>query len=123
VGKYPFDKVSGFTFVDHPIVRTSVRNAAPNRMMARQVLTPEVSGTITLAGDVLASSSCQAHNCPGQNWAIAISRRTQKAAVCYYEKDLTDWARWFSGGELIYVDRGHGCDDDVPPEVLRYLQH
>lgn len=124
VGKYAHDKVRGVTFLDHPVVRKAVARAASNRMVEWQLLQPEVTTPISAKDSLMLTQSCEAHNCPYQTWAVLIDRATGRAALCYYDEDLTGDARWFVGGERAYRVADMSCPHDVgdvPAEVVAAL--
>jgi len=72
VGKYPFEKVAGYSFNSNPKVREFVQLATHNKSVLPSVFADGVAGPITREGNVIAAWSCQPHNCGPHNWTIVI---------------------------------------------------
>ncbi|MBC7985068.1 MAG: hypothetical protein H7X93_00120 [Sphingomonadaceae bacterium] len=120
VGLYPWDRVSGVRFMDHPLVRRAVRNAAPNGAIVDQIFEDATAGEIVVNGMLVLASGCQPHYCSMHNWSIVIGRRAQAHFICY--KPDGQRARWYRRHRV--VASGETCPfeaSDVPPEVLTQL--
>lgn len=124
VGKYPFDKVRGHTFISHPIVRKAVSNAVWSKPIYDQVMSAGVAGPITQSATLIVSSSCEPHNCGDHNWTIVILKPRGPAAICYHDQELTDSnGRWFIAGRSKYVTPD-GCSGEIrgiPSRVIADL--
>ena len=122
-GHYPFEKVDGFHFANNPQVAAALERASINEIILREVRKSGVSAPIELSEETLLSGTCQPHNCPGRNWTVAYSIATKKAAVCFFDSDLMDHPRWFSGGKYISAS-SDGCSfhlSELPRQVAVYL--
>lgn len=97
VGKYPFDKVQGVSFLSHPAVRAAVTRAVANPQIRGWLLDPKGSPSpqITRAGSELVSTGCQQHACDRRNWAILFNPATKVARVCYFNGGAE--AGWYDG--------------------------
>lgn len=123
VGKYPSDKIDGFSFNSLPIVRRSVERAIFTRSTVEVVLSNATTEPIRQNGSLLVSGSCEPHNCSSHNWEIVILVPNGPAAICYHDQDLTGGSsRWFVGGVAKFQSAGD-CFSDllVPPEVAAAL--
>jgi hypothetical protein len=110
VGKYPFDKVRGMAFTQHPVVVRAVKAALLGSIIQSRVLDPNsTSGPIARQGDFIVSWACEPHNCGFHQWAIVLTGSGRKAAVCYYNEDLSEGARWFVDGSVGYVQHNGNC--------------
>ena len=118
VGKYPFDKVRGVSFLNHPLVRRAVRSAVFEDSVSNEVLDAGVSGPITRRGSLVISSACRPHDCADVNWTVAILVPRGPAAVCYHNAELMgEQSRWFIGGFSCFRAAG-GCDSDAVPATV-----
>lgn len=88
--KYPFDRVEGVTFLDHPAVRAAVGRAVAARTIRRLVLTGGTAGPIDSNGRALLSWACEPHNCGPHNWTVIIARDGSAAQVCHYNEAAAD---------------------------------
>lgn len=121
VGKYPFDKINGKKFVEHQIVAKAVNLAVQGSIVAPRVRdTDATSGIITKQDDLIVSWSCERHNCNNHQWAIVFSRSRQLASVCYYNSQLSDGARWFLKGDVIFISRFGDCQFDRVPDRVSF---
>lgn len=96
-GKYPFDKVGGVSFLDHPEVRAAVTRAVRDPKVREWLLDPKGSPSPKIAevnGEVV-STGCQQHACQQRNWAIFFDPTTRIARVCYFSGGAA--ARWYDG--------------------------
>jgi hypothetical protein len=123
-GKYPFDKIRGYTFVSHPFVRAAMTRAVWSKTIRDQVLSAGVAGPISQSATLMVAHSCEPHNCGDHNWTIVIVKPRGPAAVCYHDQELTDSSgRWFVDGQARYVS-ADGCSDTVttiPSQVIAHL--
>lgn len=119
-GRYPFDPVGGVRFLNHPLVRQAVANAAPSARIRARLLARGTSGKIIVTRTMVLASACEPHSCGSHNWSIAIGRRNQAQFVCY--KPDGGRARWYFRQRV--VASGGGCyfeAAEIPAAVLRAL--
>lgn len=122
IGKYPFNNISGYTFLSEPVVRRAVESAAFDQSVVQSALSEGVAGPISRRGSLIIASSCQPHNCADHNWTIVMLIPNGPAAVCYHDADLmAQTARWFVGGMPQFTSADRCPNDSVPPEVAAYL--
>lgn len=120
IGRYPFQKVAGLTFTAHPVVRRAVEDAVLDSVVRLRVLNSnQTAGPIAADGEFIINSGCEEHNCGDHNWKIIITRSGRKAAVCYYNEQLTDGAKWFIGGFSVFKQAGISCDNAGFPNPVR----
>ena len=119
-GRYPFDPVGGVRFLNHPLVRRAVANAAPSGRIGARILARGTSGEIIVTRTMVLAWACEPHNCGSHNWSIAIGRRNRAQFVCY--KPDRGSARWYFRRRA--VASGEGCPfeaAEVPTAVLGAL--
>ena len=108
VGKYPFDKVGGTSFLDAPAVRRAVAATVPDKAVRDWIF--EKAGPqspIVLKDGKLLAWGCQQHNCGAHNWTIAIDPAGTAADICYFDETTdTAQAKWYlaSGGTEMRKD-------------------
>lgn len=121
VGKYPFDKVAGVTFLHHALVRRAVNSAVLEPAVKAEVLADAVTTPIEQRSSMIVSRGCRPHNCGDVSWTIAILATGAHAAVCYHNSDLMgDESHWFVAGSPKLRVEGR-CETDVPPQVVAAL--
>lgn len=113
-GHYPFDRVRGITFFDHPRFRAAVTAAVPDRRVRRWIIEP--SGPVAPIGrrrdGRLVSWGCEAHNCGPHNWTVLIDAAGRRAEVCYYDASVMGQrSRWYAPGRAPALRNG-GCPDE-----------
>lgn len=117
-----FDKIAGLSFIARPAVKTAVRAAAPSTIYAIVLDPNSTSAPIEGSGNYLLSWACEPHNCGAHQWTLAIKSDGSKVAVCYYNEDLSDGARWFVGQMLVGKAPGSNCQiTRIPSKVLTAL--
>lgn len=122
VGKYPFDKVQGIAFTRHPVVVRQVQAAVQSSAIQSRVLDPDsTAGSIARQGDFIVSWACEPHNCGFHHWSIVLTGSGRKAAVCYYNEDLTAGARWFVDGSVRFVDSEGNCEVETVPAAVALM--
>jgi hypothetical protein len=124
VGKYPWDKISGLSFLDHPIVRRAVSSAAPNSDVGATILEGGVAGPIDRQGSLIVSTMCEPHNCSDHQWAVVLLAPRGPAAICYHDAALMGEAgRWFVEGTTVVKSSGcwSGETIDIPNAVVARL--
>lgn len=90
VGKYPFDKVEGRTFLDQPSVKAAVAATVGDAGVRRFVFTSNgPNAPIALKDGRLLAWGCEAHNCGYHNWTVAITPDGKDAQVCFYQNDAS----------------------------------
>lgn len=129
VGKYPFDVLDGFSFFEQPKVIAAVDGAAGTGT-ADWIDGLDVGTPITLQEDGLISSVCEAHNCGGNNAALAISASGQLIALCLFSKSgdlgiVPGQVRWIGLNLDRYVEppeEGGGCPRDADEFLEAYTR-
>jgi hypothetical protein len=97
VGKYPFDKVDGVSFLDHPAVRAAVTRAVHDPKARAWLLDAKGSPfpQIRHENAELVVIGCQQHACDRRNWAIYFNPASNLARVCYSATGAQ--SRWYNG--------------------------
>jgi hypothetical protein len=100
VGKYPFDKVDGVAWTDHPVVRAGIAATVGDAAVRKAIQsTPGPAAPIEMHGDKIAAWACEQHNCGPHQWAVFIDPRTGATDVCYHDDSASpDESRWFLAG-------------------------
>lgn len=100
VGKYPFDKMDGVSFLEAPAVRAAVTATVPDGRIRAWVF--EKAGPqspIALKDGRLLAWGCEAHNCGAHNWTIVIDPAGTAAELCYFDEGTDPGsARWYLAG-------------------------
>jgi hypothetical protein len=84
-GKYPFDPVGGYAFFDNPVVAKAIDGAGGEGTVA-WINDLEVASPIERQDDALIATVCEAHNCPGNSAAVAISVGGELIAICLFSQ-------------------------------------
>jgi hypothetical protein len=97
VGKYPFDKVEGVSFLDHPAVRAAVTRSVSDPNARAWLLDAKGSPfpQIRRENAELVVVGCQQHACNQRNWAIYFNPASNLARVCYSATGAQ--SRWYNG--------------------------
>jgi hypothetical protein len=97
VGKYPFDKVSGVSWLEHPVVKAAVTKTVTDPAALKTILASNgPADVIKKNGTRLQSWACQQHDCGPLNWTVQIDPANGTADVCYFDEKVSDKsARWF----------------------------
>ena len=97
VGKYPFDKVSGVSWLDHPVVKAAITRTVTDPAARKTIFASTgPADEIKQVGTRLQSWACQQHNCGPLNWTVQIDPASGTADVCYFDEKVSDnTARWF----------------------------
>ncbi|KTE05655.1 hypothetical protein [Sphingopyxis sp. H115] len=100
VGKYPFDKVDGVAFGDHPLVKAGIAATVTDaRVRTAITTTAGPSSPIEMIDGKVASWSCQQHKCGEHQWTIFVDPATGATDVCYVnDPAMTNDSRWFLAG-------------------------
>ncbi|MGH6617026.1 hypothetical protein [Sphingomonas sp.] len=105
-GKYPYDKVKGVSFLDHPKVRAAIEMAVPVGDIRDIVLSGEgVTVPIVKTQGRLFSRTFDPASGGDVNWAVLMVADGSKAAVCYstgVEKDVRG-ADWYLDGKIAFT--------------------
>jgi hypothetical protein len=105
-GKYPYDKMKGVSFLDHPRVRAAIKAAVPAGDVRDDVLAGKgVTVPILKTQGRLFSRTFDPASGGDVNWAILIVADGSKAAVCYstgVEKDVRG-ADWYLDGKIAFT--------------------
>lgn len=98
VGKYPFDKVDGTSFLDLPVVRTAVAGAVSDARIRAWIFDKAgPQAPIAMIDGKIAAWGCEAHNCGPHQWTVLIAPDGGDAEVCYLP-DGADKADWYAHG-------------------------
>ena len=119
-GHYPFDRVAGVRFLDHPAVRAAVAEAAPTPRVRARILAEGTSGLIFVTPTMVLTWACEPHNCGSHNWSIVIGRRSGARLICY--KPDGQPARWYRRQRVVAT--GDGCPfevADLPAAIVNAL--
>lgn len=112
VGRYPYDRVGGVTFVNHPLVRRAVTAAVTDAAERRQILSADsTAGPIGRRDGRIISWACEQHNCGSHNWTIMITPDGRQADVCYWTETIGGGSHWYVGGRPM-----ESRDGDCPQE-------
>lgn len=99
VGRHPFERISGTTFLSHPLVESAVARAAPSATVARTALSGEGPSTpIVLIDGKLHSWGCEQSNCGPHNWTIIVAPDGSSPELCYHDEDSATPIQWFVDG-------------------------
>lgn len=100
VGKYPFDKVDGVAFGDHPLVKAGIAATVTDaRVRTAITTTAGPSAPIEIIDGKVASWACQQHKCGEHQWTIFVDPATGATDVCYVnDPAMTNESRWFLAG-------------------------
>lgn len=128
-GKYPFDVIAGYSFFEHPEVIKALDNAAGSGT-ADWIDNLDVGAPITRQEDGLIAAVCEAHNCAGNNAALAISDQGRLIALCLFSKSgdlgiVPGQVRWIGLNLDRYVDppdEGGGCPRDADEFLEAYTK-
>jgi hypothetical protein len=98
VGKYPYEKVQGVTFLKNPTVVAAVKKTALPKSVGKWVLSLDTTQVpIAKISGKIVSHACEPHNCGDHQWAILIDPASGAADVCYHNPPDTGEAksRWY----------------------------
>ena len=97
VDKYPFDKVNGVAWNDHPAVKAGIAATVKDAKIHKAITTLEgPAAPIELRSGKVMSWACQAHNCGPHQWSVHIDPGTGATDVCYFDEETAATeARWF----------------------------
>lgn len=100
-GKYPWQKVNGFTVFEHPRIAAAMDRLPLNRDVKRFVLNRNVvSGGISVSQWYIEVSGCEPHNCAGKTWKLEYHINEDVARICYYNIDgPSSLNQWLPDGE------------------------
>lgn len=100
VGRYPFDRVRGVTFLDLPDLRSRLRTMLPSDALTR-IDELVVASPIERHGTWIVASGCEPHNCSDANYSVVIHERSLEIALCLEDASLEEGTRelrWFRTG-------------------------
>jgi hypothetical protein len=97
VGKFPFDKIGGVTWGDHPLVKDGIRKTVKDAAVRTAMDMPGgPSAPIGMHNGKVGSWACEAHNCGDHQWAVLVDPKSGATDVCYHNAAKTgDKSRWF----------------------------
>lgn len=101
VGKYPFDKVDGKTFLEQSLVRSAVEGAVGDAAIREWIFRKAgPQAPIAVVEGRLAAWGCETHNCGPHQWTVLMAPDGHDAQVCY-RPDGADKPDWYAGGAKI----------------------
>jgi len=97
VGKYPFDKVNGVAWSDHPAVKAGLAATVTDPRIRETIATRAgPSAPIERHEGKVMAWACEAHNCGPHQWAVLIDPATGATDACYYDEAVDSGrAHWF----------------------------
>ena len=100
VDKYPFDKVGGVAWNDHPAVKAGIAATVKDAQARKAIETLEgPAAPIEMRGGKVMSWACEAHNCGPHQWSVHIDPKTGATDVCYFDEEASPaQSRWFLAG-------------------------
>lgn len=100
VGKYPFDKVDGVAFEDHPLVKAGIAATVTDaRVRTAITTTAGPAAPIGMIDGKVASWACQQHKCGEHQWTVFVDPATGATDVCYVNDPvMANESRWFLAG-------------------------
>ncbi|MBO9695302.1 MAG: hypothetical protein J7499_03805 [Sphingopyxis sp.] len=100
VGKYPFDKVDGVAFEDHPLVKAGIAATVTDAHVRTAITTTAgPAAPINMIDGKVASWACQQHKCGEHQWTVFVDPATGATDVCYVnDPAMANEARWFLAG-------------------------
>lgn len=125
VGKYPFDKVNGVSFLANAQVRQQVARHIPVALQ-KTILSPNIVGSpiARVSPSLIAATMCEQHNCGPHNWSILISADGSRAAICHVNWEEEQTGAWFHN-RVRFADQPDGlCPgtfEGIPRVVLDRL--
>lgn len=104
VGKYPFNRVGDYTFIDDPKVLNLARAALPDPSILREMDVRMGTATpIRVSGDRLLAFGCENQNCGGFNWSMVITEKAgrQTMRICYHDAATMGlYSNWYENGRF-----------------------
>ena len=100
VGKYPFDKVDGVAWTDHPAVKAGLAATVTDAKI-RQTIAADgaTAAPIEMYEGKVMSWACEAHNCGPHQWAVLIDPASGATDACYHDEDVdAGRSHWFLAG-------------------------
>ncbi len=125
-GKYPWDKVKGYSLFQNQYLRKAVRAAVPNTNIYNLAIWEDGNaGPMEFNKGLTAilSSSCEPHKCGSHNWTVIYSSASRRATVCYHNEDYGSNANWYADGALVHRQAG-ACPSEfreVPAVALQKI--
>jgi len=123
VGKYPFDVVNGYRFLDHPAVKAAIAAAVPD---AKQRADIDVADDglglpiVEVDGGRLLIWGGERRAEDRHNWAVVIAPDGSKPEICIYDgvgygEDFQS-SQWFEPGKPSIMKQGTcpSADEDYP---------
>lgn len=96
-GRFPFDKIGGVTWNDHPAVKAGIAASVKDARARKAIETLEgPAAPIEMRGGKLVAWACEAHNCGAHQWAVHVDPATGATDVCYFDETASAaQSRWF----------------------------
>lgn len=98
--RFPFDKVGGIAWNDHPAVKAGIAATVKDAKARKAIETLEgPAAPIEMRGGKLMAWACEAHNCGAHQWAVHIDPKSGATDVCYFDEAASaTQSRWFLAG-------------------------
>lgn len=126
VGKYPFDTVLGYRFLDHPAVRAVIARAVPDARLREQVKTEDDAVNVPIVlvnGRILAWGGAKRAE-DRYNWSVVIAPDGSAPEVCIYEglgyENDQKASQWFEPGKPGIMKQGNcpSSHEDYPARPI-----
>jgi clan AA aspartic protease (TIGR02281 family) len=115
IGKYPFDRLQGLAFFDHPdvqrVINATLGSNAASLMKDMSTVVP-----IEEHDNWLIAQGCQPHMCPNGNWLLAINLANLETRACLASIDSPTIRFGASGKNYIDLRRGNQNCFQLEPE-------
>lgn len=100
IGKFPFEKVGGVAWNDHPMVVAGVRKTVTDATVRRAMQSSGgPSAPIATYQGKVGAWGCEQHNCGDHQWAVLVNPGSGATDVCYHNAEQTgENSRWFLAG-------------------------
>jgi hypothetical protein len=122
VGKYPFEKVQGVSFLANAQVRQQVARHTPLALQ-KTILSPNIVGSpiARISPSLITATMCEPHNCGPHNWSILISADGAQAAVCHVNWEEEQTGAWFHN-RIRFADQPDGLCPGTLEGIPRVVQ-
>jgi hypothetical protein len=127
-GLYPFDEIGGYAFFDNPVVKRAIDGAA-GEGISDWIAELQVGAPIEKQDDGLIAIVCEAHNCTGNNAAVAVSISGVLIAACIFSENAEHGApvgtiRWVALNFDKHVENvnDEGCPHDASDFLDAYAR-
>lgn len=127
VGRYPFDRVGGYRFLDHPAVKAAIARAVRDPVRRATVRLEDGAINVPIVrvagGRILAWGGAKRAE-DIYNWAVVVAPDGSKLEVCIFDGENQGSAfqssQWFEPGQpgIMKVGRCPSSAEDYPPRPI-----